>query len=135
MSAMSDYLEETFLKAVLNGVAFPSLPSIWVGLALTTAFTDSSFASEASGADYARVQMTAGWTITDIGSGQWQGKNTNPIVFPPANGDYSGPVVGWGLFSASSGDYMLIHSSCTSKVIVSGNTVYIEAGALIVEAR
>lgn len=139
MSAMSDYLEEAFLKSLLNAIAFPSLPSLWLGLALATPFTDSSYASEVSGGGYSRQQLTAAFTIADAGGGQWQGQNTAAISIE-ATGDWGSPptdkVEGCGLFDASSGGNLLAHGALVTPLpVYAGNIVYFAPSALTVEAQ
>ena len=129
MSAMSDYLEESFLHDIFDN-------TVYLGLALSGVFTDASYATEASGQGYVRQGLVSGsFTIADVGGGQWQATNANAISFPEAEGDYDNPVEGWGIFDAVSGDNFLIHSSSASKPVVSGNVVYIEAGELVIEAK
>jgi hypothetical protein len=129
MSAMTDYLEEQVLHDIFDN-------TVYLGLALSGAFADDSYATEASGQAYVRQELVSGeFTIADAGGGQWQAINANAISFPEATGDYANPVVGWGLFDAVSGDNFLIHSTSQSKPVVSGNVVYIEAGELVIEAQ
>lgn len=135
MSAMSDYLEEVALNCLLNGAAWPSLPSVWLGLAVGSVFTDSSYASEASGGGYARKQLTAAFTTADAGGGQWQSKNTAGIAFVEATGAW-GEIVGWGLFDAASAGNLLVHGAWdTSRQVYTGNTFYIEPDGLVIEAQ
>lgn len=129
MSAMSDYLEEDFLHYIFDNTVF-------IGLALSGAFTDSSYATEASGQGYARVTLVSGsFTIADAGGGQWQAKNNSLIQFAVASGDYSDDVVGWGLFDAASGDNLLVHETCSAQTIGAGRTPLFLADAIIAEAK
>lgn len=141
MASMSNYLEQKVLESVLNGAAFPTLTNIWIGLALTTAFTDAAYTTEISGGGYARVQLTGAFTVADAGGGQWIGGNTSGITFSVATGDWSGPgytnpVVGWGLFDAATVGNLLIHDVLdTDLYVYSGAVVFFNPDTLQVEAQ
>jgi hypothetical protein len=126
---MFNHLEEQFLHWLLD-------QTLYVGLAVSGAFTDSSYATEASGQGYARQAVTSGsWNIADAGGGVWKALNLNAITFPVATGDYDDDVVGWGLFDAVTGDNPMVHGTCTAQTIVSGINPLIVASGLEVEAR
>lgn len=128
MSAMSDYLEEAFLNWLLGG-------TVYLGLAISTPFTDSAYASEASGGSYARATLASAFTVADAGGGQWQASNAAGVSFVEASGDW-GEVVGWGIFDAAVAGNLLAHGSVdTPRTIYSGNTAHIEAGSLVFEAQ
>ena len=140
MSAMSDYLEEVFLGALLNAQSFPTLSSVWLGLALSSLFTDANYASEVSGGGYARVQLTAGFTVADAGGGQWQAVNTNAFGHPAATANWGSPptdkLVGCGLFDAATAGNLLVHGALSVQIpVYAGNVVYWQAGALVIEAQ
>lgn len=139
MAAMSDYLEEKFLKAVLRGEAFPTFSSVWLGLALVTAFTDASYATEVTQGGYARAQLTAGFTVSGVG-GQWIGSLASTVGIGPATEDWGSPpsqkVVGWGLFDADVAGHHLFHGSLDSPLpMFSGNVFVLDTGQLTIEAK
>ena len=132
---MSDYLKQVVLNCLLNGAAWPSLPSVWLGLAVDSAFTDSSYASEATGGGYARKQLTAAFTVADAGGGQWQAKNTAGIAFVEATGAW-GLIVGWGFFDANVAGNLLPHGAWdTPRQVYIGNIFYVEPGELTIEFK
>lgn len=139
MAAMSDYLEEVVLEAIFNDGPWPDLSSIYLALALTNVFVDSDvapFTNEASGAAYARVDVSGSFGIADAGGGQWKAVTSSAIGYPLATGDYSGPVVGWGLMDSLTAGNLIVHGTFTTPTaILSGQMAYIPAGYLEVEAQ
>lgn len=129
MSAMFNYLEEDFLHYIFDN-------TVYVGLAVSGVFTDSSYATEATGHGYARQALVSGsFTIADEGGGAWKAKNANAITFPVANGDYDDDVVGWGIFDSLAGDNPLVHGICSAQQIVDGINPFIAVSGIEVEAR
>ena len=140
MAAMSDYLEELVLRAVLLGEPLPVWSSVYLGLALSTPFTDAAYTSEVSGGGYARVEIAAGFTVADAGGGQWLGTLAAAHGFAAATGDWGSPptdkIEGWAIFDAATAGHHLIHEVVTTPIpVYSGNVVYWDAGSLVIEAQ
>ena len=135
---MSDYLEETTLDGVFNDGTVPTVLLPYVGLALNTAFTDSSYASEASGGGYTRVAVWVVaygmWEVSES-SGVWTAKNKQAIPFPVATADYANDIVGWGIFDAPSAGNLLFHGTTTSKTVLETDMPTIDAEALVIELQ
>lgn len=140
MAAMSNYLKELVLRAVLLGEPLPVWSSVYLGLALATPFTDAAYDSEVSGGGYARIEIAAGFTVADAGGGQWLGTLADAHGFSAAIADWGSPptekVEGWGIFDALTAGHHLLHSTLTTPApVYAGNVVYWEAGSLVIEAQ
>ncbi len=124
--AMSDFLEDTILEMVLNSVAYSEPASVYIAL-FTAAPSDSGGGTEVTGGSYARVQVTAGFTVSGVAT---RGGNTSAITFPTATANW-GVVTHVGLFDASSGGNLLFHGALTSsRTVESGDTFEFAADAL-----
>ena len=114
MSATSNWLEEHLLDHNLNANALAvaiTQASVWVSLhdADTTDVTSTALATEISVGQYARVQMTAGWTIA-AAAGVTTAKNTGAITFPTQTSNPYTPTH-FGVFNASTSGQLLYHGS------------------------
>lgn len=132
--AFSDYVEEKLLKALLSGAAFPSTIRTWVGLALGTVFTDSSYSTEATGAGYERHRQWGNnldWIFNHLGV-NYVATNTKVIGFPVATANYSAAIAGWGIFDAVTVGNLLMHGGCTPKSVSTGEAPSIPIYGLVV---
>lgn len=100
---MSDFLEAKILNGVLNGVAYTFPTSVYIGL-YTADPTDAGGGTEVSGVAYARVQMTAGWTVAGTAT---RATNAANITFPAAGAGGWGTAVAIGVFDLLAGGEML----------------------------
>lgn len=127
MSAMSDYLENKLLDAVLRNTAFTSPTTVYIGLS-TGSFGDDNSGTELTGNNYSRVSIAF-----DAASGGTT-DNTSNVEFAAATGSW-GSVSHYGLFDASSSGNLLIHGAFTAaKTIASGDILRINAGELDITA-
>jgi hypothetical protein len=123
MAALSNYLENALMNAVLNNTSYTSPATTFVGL-FTSDPTDEYSGTEISGGSYARQAASFGSPSN--------GNCTNDadITFPQATGDW-GTVTHFGLFDASSTGNLLFHGALTSsKVIETGDIFKIATGNL-----
>lgn len=127
MSAMSDYLENKLLDAVLRNTAFTSPTTVYIGLS-TGSFGDDNSGTELTGNNYSRVSIAF-----DAASGGTT-DNTSNVEFAAATGSW-GSVGFYGLFDASSSGNLLIHGAFSSaKTIATGDILRINAGELDITA-
>lgn len=126
MAAMSDYLENALLEETLNAVNFAPPASVYIAL-YTTAPTDAGGGVEVSGGSYARVQVTAGFTVSGVLT---RAGNTAAITFAQATANW-GTIVAVGIHDAASGGNLLYHGSLTaSKTINDTDQLEFPADAL-----
>jgi hypothetical protein len=114
MAAMSDYLEDALLEHVLNSVPYTDPTSVYVAL-FTAAPSDTGGGTEVSGNGYARVTMTAGWTITGTAT---RAENTAAVTFPQASGGNWGTITHVGIFDAATVGNLLFHGALTASKVV-----------------
>lgn len=123
MSALSNYLENALINAVLRGIPYTSPPAVYVAL-FTSDPTDAGIGTEVSGGGYARQQVTFADPV--------DGSTTNSadVVFPVATTDW-GTVSHFGIYDAETGGNLLIHGAFTvAKPIYTGDQFVIRAGDL-----
>jgi hypothetical protein len=126
MASLSDYAETKILGHMLDAVAWTSPPSVWVSL-YTDAVGDDDSGTELSGDNYARVQMTGGFTVTGDTA-----TNTAIVTFPTASGDW-GTVTNAGIHDAATNGNLLTHAALTaSKLVETDDTFEIAIGSLSV---
>lgn len=129
-TAMSDYLENKLIDALLRGQTYTMPTTAYVALATATG-SDSACGTEVSGGSYARVSVTAslanwagtqssGSTVASSGTGGTT-SNNNAITFPA-------PTANWGtitevcVMDASSGGNLLFRTALTvSKTVNNGD--------------
>jgi len=126
---MSNFLELELLDHVLNGLTWASPASVWVAL-YTTDPTDADSGTEVAALyDYARVQMTAGWTVA-----AGNAYNTAAVTFPPANGGSWGTVTHMGIRDASTAGNLLFHGVLTSsRTVQDGDTFQFALGNISID--
>ncbi len=125
MAAMSNYLENALVNAVLRNTAFTSPSTVYVGL-FTSDPTDAGSGTEVSGSGYARQSSTFAAPSNGASS------TSATIEFPQATGSW-GTVAYFGIFDASTSGNLLIHGALTtSKTIDNGDVFRIASGNLTV---
>lgn len=125
MAAMSNYLENALVNAVLRNTAFTSPSTVYVGL-FTSDPTDAGSGTEVSGNGYARQSSTFAAPSNGASS------TSATIEFPQATGSW-GTVAYFGIFDASTSGNLLIHGALTtSKTIDNGDVFRIASGNLTV---
>lgn len=121
MAALSNYLENALLNAVLNNTSYTSPTTTYVGL-FTSDPTDAGSGTEVSGGSYAR--QAASFSAASGGSCS----NDADITFPQATLNW-GTVSHFGLYDASTSGNLLFHGALTSsKAIEAGDIFKIASG-------
>lgn len=125
MAALSNYLENALMNAVLNNTSYTSPATTFVGL-FTTDPTDAGSGTEVSGGSYARKAASFG------NASEGNCTNDADIDFDQATGNW-GTVTHFGLFDAVSSGNLLFHGALTSsKTIETGDIFKIATGNLSV---
>lgn len=123
MAALSNYLENALINAVLRNIAFTSPATVYLAL-YTTDPTDADSGAEVSGGAYARQAVTFGAPSNGATD------NTAQINFPTPTADW-GTVTHWGLKDALTAGNLLFHSPlAASRTVKSGDTVKVSANDL-----
>lgn len=125
MAAMSNYLENALLNAVLRNTSYTSPSTVFVAL-----YTDNpgegGTGTEVSGGSYARVAGTFGAPSDGVST------NSSAIEFAQATGSW-GTVSHMALYDAiTSGNMLFYGSLTTSKAIESGDIFKFASGQLSV---
>lgn len=142
MSALSDYLENKIIDALLRGQSFPTIANVHVAL-FTTADNDADSSKvEVTGGSYARAQVAsslANWTATQGGATASTGAtgntgNANAITFPAPTAQW-GSIVGYGVYDAPTGGNLLFYATLgTPKTVNNGDPApSFAAGALTLQ--
>lgn len=125
MAAMSNYLENALINAVLRNTSYTSPSVVYVGL-YTSDPTDANTGTEVSGGSYARKAVTFGAPSNGASS------NSALIEFNQATGNW-GTVTHMGILDASTGGNLLFHGALTSsKTIETGDVFKFDASSLSV---
>lgn len=123
MSALSNYLENALMNAVLNNTSYTSPTTTYVGL-FTSDPTDAGSGTEVSGGSYARQAASFG------AASQGNCTNDADITFPQAGANW-GTVTHFGLYDAVTSGNLLFHGALTSsKVIETGDIFKIASSNL-----
>lgn len=140
MAAMTDYLENKLIDALLRGQAFTMPATVYVAL-FTATPTDAGGGTEVTGGSYARVAVAsslANWAGTQaagstVASSGTTGttSNNNAITYPAPTANW-GTVVAFALMDALTGGNMLIYGALNAnKTVNSGDAApQFAAGAL-----
>lgn len=124
MSAVSDFLENTLLDLVFNGVPYTSPVQVYVAL-YTTPTTDGGGGTEVSTGSYARQAVS----FALAANGQVQ--TDADIVFPAATGSW-GTITHVALRDALAGGNSLWHGPLVApRPIATGDTFKFNAGDLL----
>lgn len=127
MGAFGDYLEGKIVDATLRGVAFPTISTIYVGLASASP-TESGTFNEVTGTSYARVAVSASTAQWSAHGASGPASNVNAITFPKAGGSW-GTATHVFIADASSGGNLLYYNALSaSKAIDTNDTFEIAAG-------
>lgn len=133
MAALSDYLEQALLNAVLRGGTYVGGP---VYAALFTADpTDSGTGAEVSDSGYIRqvchsATPADGWDVPDETGGF---TNNAQLITFPAIVDAPVTVTHWALFDAQSGGNMLLYSPLENpKTLDPSDVMALPVGAVTV---
>jgi hypothetical protein len=114
MAAMSIYLENAIVNAVLRNTSYTSPTTVYVAL-FTSDPTDAGTGTEVSGGSYARKAITFGAPSNGVTS------NSATVTFDQATGSW-GTVTYMALYDASTSGNMLIYGALTtSKTITTGD--------------
>lgn len=100
---MSDFAEAATLNYWLNAVAGTPPASVFIAL-FTVAPDDTGGGTETSGVNYARVQMTAGWTVSGTATRAF---NAADIVFAQAGAGGWTDAVAIGIFDLLAGGNLI----------------------------
>lgn len=115
----SDSLETAIGTHLLRSGSWTKPTNLYVAL-FTALPTDSGGGTEVSGGSYARVACGPGdsyWTEQPPGTFQ----NANAVTFPNPTNDWN-TIVGFGLFTASSGGTLLVWGELSvSRLVLSGD--------------
>ena len=125
MAAMSNYLENALVNAVLRNTSYTSPTTVYVGL-FTTDPTDAGSGTEVSGGAYAR--KSAAFAAPSDGAAA-----TNATITFDQATDAWGTVTHFGIFDASTSGNLLFHGAFTvSKTVGTGDVFTIPSGSLTV---
>ena len=113
MAAMSNYLENALINAVLRNTSFTSPATVYVAL-YTSDPTDADSGTEVSGGSYARQAVTFGAPSNGVST------NSAQVTFPVATASW-GTITHFGIRSASTGGNLLFHGALGTSKIVSIN--------------
>lgn len=127
----SDYLGNKLLNSVLNATAFSPPATVYLALFTVIPTKAGTGGTEVSGGSYARVAITCNTTNFPAAVAQLI-KLATAQTFPAATADWAPvatPVVGWGLFDASTSGNLLYMSPLVQTWFafdgqVTGNTFY-----------
>lgn len=128
--AMSNYLTNKVVDAIMRGQAMPTISNVYVGLATTTG-SPAACGTEVSGGSYARVTVAAtltawagtqGTGTTSVSSGtSGQTSNNATITFPAPTANW-GTITEMCVFDAASGGNLLWRTALTvSKTVNNGD--------------
>lgn len=125
MAAMSNYLENALVNAVLRNTSYTSPTTVYVAL-FTSDPTDAGTGTECTGSGYTRKAMAFSSPSNGASS------NSSAVEFDQATGSW-GTITHMGLFDASTSGNLLFHGALTaSKVIDTGDVFKFASSALSV---
>lgn len=125
MAAMSNYLENAVINAVLRNTSYTSPTTVYVAL-FTSDPTDAGTGTECTGSGYTRKAMTFGSPSNGVST------NSAAVEFDQATGSW-GTITHMGLYDASTSGNLLLHGALTtSKVIEAGDVFKFASTALAV---
>ena len=130
MAALSDYMENKIIDAMLRGQAFPTIATAYVAL-FTATPADAAGGTEVTGGSYARVAVTsslANWAGTQSAASTVASSGTSGLTSNNATITFPAPTANWGVvtsigvFDASTAGNLLFYSALTaSKTINNGD--------------
>lgn len=114
MSAMSDYLENALVNAVLRNTSYTSPATVYAAL-FTTATDDANGGTEVAGGSYARTAVTFGIPSNGVTS------NSGTVTFPTATASW-GTVTHFAIMDAATAGNRLFHGALqVTKTVDSGD--------------
>ena len=123
MSAMSNYLENALVNAVLRNTAYTSPTTVYAALFTTDPAEDAS-GTEVTGGSYART------AVTFVAPTNGATDNSADVTFPTATANW-GTVTHAAIFDASTAGNMLFYGSLSpSKTVNNGDTFKFNTGDL-----
>jgi hypothetical protein len=123
MSAMSDYLENSLLNAVLRNVSYSSPATVYAAL-FNSATDDASGGVEVVGGSYARAAVTFGPPSDGVVA------NSGVVAFPTASAPW-GTVTHFAIMDALTFGNRLFHGALqVSKTVDSGDVFTFQIGNL-----
>ena len=121
MSAISNYLENALINAVLRNIPYTSPAAVYLAL-YTSDPTDANTGTEVTGGSYQRQKITFGAPNDGMVS------NSNEILFPVATANW-GTVTHIGILDAATGGNLLFYGAVTTpKTISTNDQLKINAG-------
>ncbi|MBB6176371.1 MULTISPECIES: phage tail fiber protein [Anoxybacillus] len=121
MSAISNYLENALINAVLRNTPYTSPSAVYLAL-YTSDPTDANTGTEVTGGSYQRQQITFSAPSDGMVS------NSNEILFPVATANW-GTVTHIGILDAATGGNLLFYGAVTTpKTISTNDQLKINAG-------
>lgn len=121
MAAMSNYLENVLINAVLRGTAYTSPSKVYLAL-FTNDPTDAGTGTEVSGGAYARREITFDAPSNGVSV------SSTDVLFPVASASW-GTITHIGIYDASTGGNLLFHGVLTnSKTIAADDQLKIATG-------
>ncbi|MGG3210544.1 hypothetical protein ABEO92_10585 [Geobacillus stearothermophilus] len=113
MSAISNYLENALINAVLRNIPYTSPSAVYLAL-YTSDPTDANTGTEVTGGSYQRQQITFSAPSDGMVS------NSNEILFPVATANW-GTVTHIGILDAATGGNLLFYGAVTTPKMISTN--------------
>ncbi|MEB3750055.1 phage tail fiber protein [Geobacillus icigianus] len=113
MSAISNYLENALINAVLRNIPYTSPSAVYLAL-YTSDPTDANTGTEVTGGSYQRQQITFSAPSDGMVS------NSNEILFPVATANW-GTVTHIGILDAVTGGNLLFYGAVTTPKTISTN--------------
>lgn len=120
-------LKQVRAHVVLNSELGQSPSSVRYLALMTTLPTGTTAGVEVTGGSYARQ------AITFAAASGGQSASSNAQTFPAASSSYSGPVVGWCIFDASTSGNQITFDDWTPITIGTGDQIVADAGDIIVQ--
>lgn len=121
MAAMSNYLENALINAVLRGTSYVSPSKVYLAL-FTNDPTDAGTGTEVGSGAYARSEIT--FSVPSNGVAV----SSADVLFPVATASW-GTITHIGIYDALSGGNLLFHGVLTnSKTIAADDQLKIAAG-------
>lgn len=125
MAAMSNYLEDALVNAVLRNTSYSSPATVYVAL-YTSDPSEGNTGTEVSGGSYARK------SVTFAAPSDGAAASNATVTFDQATGDW-GTVSHFGIFDASTSGNLLFYGALTvAKTVGTGDVFTIPSGSLTV---
>lgn len=118
--AMTNYLENKLLEAVVKNTAYTTPATVYLGL-YSAGPDDTGGGTELTGDNYSRVALTFGTSVNGTVT------TTAVTTFGTASADWA-TIVAIGIFDAVSGGNLLFYKGVTGRKVKSGSALTIAAG-------